>query len=69
MTKLHFILTWNKILHTIVECSGRSGKMMANIHLAGMEEDLYSGYDKEDMAPQLNTEDLGTSIRCRDYKD
>ena len=37
----------------------KRSKMMANIHLAGMEEDLYSGYDKEDMAPQLNTEDLG----------
>ncbi len=62
LDKNDFLLTWNKISHTIVENSGRSTKMMANIHLAGMEEDLYSGYDKEDMAPQLNTEDLGTLI-------
>ena len=43
--------------------------MMANIHLAGMEEDLYSGYDKEDMAPQLNTEDLGTIIFFCTFRD
>ena len=50
-----------RILNTII-----IDKMMANIHLAGEEEDMYSGYGREDVAPELNTEDLGgpPDIRC-----
>ena len=31
---------------------------MANIHLAGGEEDEYAGFGKEDVAPALATHDL-----------
>ena len=33
-----------------------------NLHLAGEDDDLYSGYGREDIAPELNTEDLGNHV-------
>ena len=40
------------------------GEMM-NLHLAGEDDDLYSGYGREDIAPELNTEDLGNHVKLK----